>query len=191
MKVSEMSAKKQNDSVVDSMVDLFGSPPLIKGEDETRYWRLHAAFEHDVQPKTIFDKIRVRELTDKHWQQQRCRTSAASLVDAAFIEALASLLRPFIVPSIMSVGEDPASKLAREYYSGEAKRERMKEVEIRMMTNMISPEQIRAKAMQLCGNSISMLTRMEKDCETSLRILRKENAHRRSDPGQSGSGEAK
>jgi hypothetical protein len=42
----------------------------------------------------------------------------------------------------------------------------------------ISEEQIRAKAMQLCGGGISMFNRMETDCETSLRMLQKENDRR-------------
>ena len=33
------------------------------------------------------------ELADKLWQQQRYKQSAASIVDGAYIEALASLLR--------------------------------------------------------------------------------------------------
>jgi len=80
--------------------DLFGEPPLIKGEDSARYYRLFAEIKHEIKPETVFDKIRVRELADKLWQQQRCRRSAASLVESAHIEALASLLRPFNPPTI-------------------------------------------------------------------------------------------
>jgi hypothetical protein len=39
-------------------------------------------------------------------------------------------------------------------------------------------EQIRAKAMQLCGGGVLMFNRMETNCETSLRMLRKENDRR-------------
>jgi hypothetical protein len=88
---------------------LFGPPPLIKGEDKARYWRLHAAITDQMKPKTVYDKIRVRETTDKLWQQQRCKQSAASIIESAHIQALAILLRPFNSPTI-SIGEDAATE---------------------------------------------------------------------------------
>jgi hypothetical protein len=159
------------------MSDLFGEPPLIRGEDKARYWRLHSAIENDIKPRSLSDKIYVRELTDKLWQQQRCKQSAASIVDGAYIEALASLLRPFIPPAL-SIDEDPATAMARDYYSGDTKAQRVKEVDYFRELQAISDEQIRAKAIQLCGNVISMFNRMETNCEASLRMLRKEHARR-------------
>jgi hypothetical protein len=170
-----MLATNPNDSAKSQIDDLFGAPPLIKGEDTARYWRLHAAIAHQIKPETIFDKIRVREFADKLWQQQRCKQSAASLVEGAYIDALASLLRPFNPPTMW--GEDAASEMARDYYS-EAKVEKVKAVDLLLALYAISAEQIRAKAMQLCGGGILMFNRMETDCETSLRMLQKENDRR-------------
>jgi hypothetical protein len=173
-----MLAKDQENPAVSNFDDLFGPPPLIKGEDTARYSRLLNAIEHEVKPATIFDKIRVRELTDKLWQQQRCKQNAVSVVEGAYIEALASLLRPFNPPTIISIGEDTASETARDYYSGEAKAKRMEEIETRLAQHGITAQQIRAKAMQLCGGAVLMFNRMETNCETSLRMLRKENDRR-------------
>jgi hypothetical protein len=156
-----MLANNPKDSTADQMSDLFGPPPLIKGEDLARYWRLHAAVEHQVQPKTIFDQIYVRELTDKLWQQQRCRQGAVSLVEGAYVEALASLLRPFIPPPEMQFGEDAETAMARDYYSGNADDKRLKEIKCLLEIHGITDEQIRAKAMELCGGGISMFNRME------------------------------
>lgn len=172
-----MLATNPNDSTTSQIDDLFGVPPLIKGEDTARYWRLHAAIAHEIKPETVFDKIRVREFADKLWQQQRCKQSAASFVEGAYIEALASLLRPFNPPTI-SMGEDAASEMARDYYSGKAKADKVKAVEFLLALYGISAEQIRGKAMQLSGGGISMFNRMETDCETSLRMLHKENDRR-------------
>jgi len=83
-----MLANSRTGSTASEMGDLFGPPPLIKGEDKARYCRL--LVEHDFKPQTIFAKIYVREFTDKLWQQQRCKQSAVSLVEGAFIEAMAS-----------------------------------------------------------------------------------------------------
>jgi hypothetical protein len=172
-----MLAENQEDSAINQMDDLFGEPPLLKGEDTARYGRLLAAIKHEIKPETVFEKIHVREFTDKLWQQQRCKQSAASLVDGAYIEALANLLRPFNPPAI-SFGEDAATEMARDYYSGEAKAKKVEAVELLLAQYGITEDQIRAKAMQLCGGGVLMFNRMETSCETSLRMLRKENDRR-------------
>jgi hypothetical protein len=165
-------------SAVSQMSDLFGEPPLIRGENRARYDRLFAAAEHQIQPKDLFDKILVYELTNKMWEQQRCKQSVAALVEGAYIEALASLLGPFIIPAMVPIDGDAATAMARDYYSGDAKAKRMEEIETRLAVNQISQEQIRAKAMQLCGPGLSLFNRMETSCENSLRMLRKENNRR-------------
>jgi hypothetical protein len=172
-----MLADNQQDSTASQMSDLFGEPPLMKGEDKARYWRLHAAVTHEFKPKMDFEKLCVREYTDTLWQQQRYKQSAASIVEGNYVEALASLLRPFISPSI-SIDEDPATKMARDYYSGEADNKREKELEFHLAVHGISSEQIRAKAMQLCGSSIQLFIGMQSHCENSLRMLRKERDRR-------------
>jgi len=45
-----MLANDQEDSAKNQMDDLFGAPPLIKGEDAARYWRLRAAITHEINP---------------------------------------------------------------------------------------------------------------------------------------------
>ena len=82
--------------MTDLAADLFGEPPLMKGEDKDRYFRLLAAVKHQIQPQDFFDEVRVHELTDKIWEQQRCKHSVAALVEGAYVEALSNLLRPFI-----------------------------------------------------------------------------------------------
>ena len=77
----------QQDSTVAQMSDLFGEPPLMKGEDRARYWRLHALVTLEFKPKTDLQKLFVREYTDKLWQQQRYKQSEASIADGAYIEA--------------------------------------------------------------------------------------------------------
>jgi hypothetical protein len=173
-----MSNENQEDTAADLMNDLFGPPPLMKGEDAARYWRLHAAIVHEIKPETVFDKIRVREFTDKLWQQQRCKQSATSIVEGAYIEALASLLRPFNPAPMISIDEDAASVMAREYYSGEITGKEEAEMELRLAQYRITQEQIRATAMQLCGSAVMTFYRMENHCETSLRMLRKEHERR-------------
>jgi hypothetical protein len=185
-----MLVKSESESTKDLIEDLFGPPPLIKGEDIARYRRLHDAIEHEVGAKTFYDKVHVREMTDKLWEQQRYKQNAASLVEAAHVEALANLLRPFYPSnlltdedltsslSLISTGEDRATAMAREYYSGEAKPKRQEELDTLLCVHAISPEQIRARAMEICASTISMFNRMEASCASSLRMLRKDIVHR-------------
>ena len=48
-----MSADNQQGSTVSQMSDLFGDPPLMKGEDTARYWRLHAQSRMNSNLKRI------------------------------------------------------------------------------------------------------------------------------------------
>jgi hypothetical protein len=173
-----MLAENNEGSAESHIEDLFGPPPLIKGEDAARYRRLHAAITYQMKPETLWDEIHVREIVDKLWQQQRYKQNAASIVEIAYVEALECLLRPFIAPSL-SIDEHAASQMAREYYNGEANTKKMEEFNTLLAQYGITEEQIRAKAMQLCGPAVSTFSRMETACETSLRALRKENDPRR------------
>ena len=76
------------------------------------------------------------------------------------------------------MSEDAATEMARDYYSGEAKPSKVEAVELRLVQNGITAEQIRAKAMHLCNGGVLMFNRMEIHCETSLRMLQKENDRR-------------
>jgi hypothetical protein len=154
--------------------DLLGPPPLMQGEDASRYWRLHNAIEYHNKPKTIFDWIRVREIADKQWQQQRCKQGGASFVESAYLDALASLLRPFYAQPIVLIGEDAAFVTARKYYGGEMNAKEREDIDSLLAQYRITQEQIRAKAMQLCSGALTTFYRMENHCETSLRMLRRE-----------------
>jgi len=185
-----MAIKSNDESEKNLIDDLFGPPPLIKGEDLARYRRLQSAIEHEINPKTFFENVYVREMTDKLWEQQRYKQNAASLVEAGYVDALASLLRPFDPSNLLtgeglttvlahiSTGEDRATTMAREYYSGETKPKRQDELDTLLSVHVISPEQIRARAMELCGSTISAFARMEASCASSLRMLRKEIVRR-------------
>jgi hypothetical protein len=163
--------------------ELFGPPPVMRGEDLDRYRRLQAAVEHEIKPEGVFDQILVRELTDKVWQQQRYRKNVVSIVESSNIEALASLLRLYRPPGGLRrlteiIDEDSTTKMAREYFSANTAPKRMKELNAELKLYNISQEQIEAKAMELSSGRISALIRMEGNCENSLRMLRKENVGR-------------
>jgi hypothetical protein len=164
--------------------ELLGPPPVMRGEDLDRYRRLQAAVEHEIKPEGIFDQIFVRELADKLWQQQRYRKTIVAITESSYVEALASLLRIYQPPggllrmAEMMADEDKATRLAREYYSGDTSAKRMKELNAELKMYNISPEQIEAKALEQSSGRVTALIRMEANAENSLRLLRKENAGR-------------
>src|SRR5271165_4733795 len=111
----------------DPIDDIFGEPALLQGEDRERYMRLYAAVEADIQPKNFFDRLHVREQTDKIWEELRIKRSSAALIDSALVSALSNLLRPVLPQeesqesflAVLTYSEppiSPASKAAYEYY---------------------------------------------------------------------------
>jgi hypothetical protein len=159
--------------VTNKIDDLFGKPAFIKGEVEDRYWRLHAAVEADIKPKGIFDRIMIRELTDKYWEELRYKRGSAALIDSAHVEALASLLSPIYQHKMTLT---TAAKAAVNFYGADPKAK--KEVTTVMTQYGITEAMIQAKAIQIIGGTLQLLDRMINNRELSRRILRKENERR-------------
>ena len=71
-----MNTKRERISIEEPFEDLLGKPALLKSEDSRDYAKLRAAIEREIDPKGIFDTIRVQDLTDKIWE--RATTEAQS-----------------------------------------------------------------------------------------------------------------
>lgn len=91
-----------------------GSPALLAGEDKDAYLQLRNAIEEAVAPTTIFDRIRVQELTDQTWEAERLKRTQVGAILSARVQSLAMLLLP-------SVGEnsEKALKLAQDCFSSD------------------------------------------------------------------------
>lgn len=161
--------------------EILGKPALIRGEDEAQYRRLLSAVTDEIQPQTLFDQIRVRELTDKLWDQRRNREGVAALVETAFVRALAHLLKESM---LREVPADPSLEFphplileplhisevqAQEYYNTETTATRRRKLNAILARYGITEDQIRAKAMEICGSSIQMFKRMEESNERFIR----------------------
>jgi hypothetical protein len=97
-----MLAKTREALATSPMRDMFGKPPLIKGENAEDYWRLWDAFAADHNPKTLSEFIVVNDLAHKYWEQLRLRRYSPALIESSCIEALEYLIRPFIQASAHS-----------------------------------------------------------------------------------------
>ena len=76
------------------ILDFFGPPPLLRGEDEVLYRALLSEVERMIEPKTILDRMDVRDITDKIWEAQRYKRLEPRLIESECVSALANLLVP-------------------------------------------------------------------------------------------------
>jgi hypothetical protein len=159
-----MSSEEKATNPID---DLFGEPPLLKGEDKARYMRLRAAVEAEINPKTIFDQIMVRDLTDKYWDEQRIKRNAAALTKGAFMQALQILLEP-----ICKGTNEIAAQMSLDYYRTDPREK--KALAVQLAQYGITIEMIEARAMQIAAPGLQAFDRMIANRETSRRHLRKE-----------------
>jgi hypothetical protein len=59
---------------------LFGSAPLIEGEDQAAYDDFHAGISAAMKPKDVLEQIWVRDVVDLTWETRRMRRLKASLL---------------------------------------------------------------------------------------------------------------
>lgn len=106
------SDRESSETVVDPA--WIGSPALLAGEDKDAYLQLRNAIKEAVAPTTIFDRIRVQELTDQTWEAERLKRTQVGAILSARVQSLAMLLLP-------SVGEnsEKALKLAQDCFSSD------------------------------------------------------------------------
>ena len=108
-----MTIKTERPSIEESLEDLLGKPALLKSENARDYERLRAAIEREMDPKSIFDKIRIQDLTDKVWEERRLKRSQAALIEGALVQSLAMLFAPYYGENL-----EAALETAQNYYSG-------------------------------------------------------------------------
>ena len=71
----------------------FGAPPLVKGEDPTKYQELLETISMTVEPADIFERAFVRTIVNLIWEANRYRRLIADILAAAEQQALERLLR--------------------------------------------------------------------------------------------------
>ena len=75
---------------------LFGSAPLIEGEDPAAYDELLARISGAVTPADILEEIWVRDVVDLVWEALRLRRLKAKLMIAAAYRGLERVLNPLV-----------------------------------------------------------------------------------------------
>jgi hypothetical protein len=145
---------------------LFGEPLLIEGESKEAYMQLYAAIEAEVKPKTIFDKMLVKDLADKYWEEQRLKRKSVDLIEAKIPKALELLLEP-----TGGYAED-APKAVQQYFEGTEKDK--KAAKARLAAYGITPRHVQAEAIELSRSGLLSIDRMVTARETARRLMRKD-----------------
>jgi hypothetical protein len=195
IEASRMPLNENQKITADQMKAMLGAPPLIRGESEEAYWQWWYAFVEQYQPESLSDWLEVNDLAIKHWEQYRLQRSNSALVDGALIAALKTLLRPLHAVNVFNpIADSPgdaiennATNIAHDYYAGNDKDRRRAREKVEAWG--ISDDQIIAEAMQLRGNAMLLLDRMDNYRAGAKRALQKEldrrSEARRSRPDQS------
>ncbi len=160
-----MSKRERTDDA-NPLDDWLTKPALWDGECAEDYLKLHSLFERYMSPSNLFDKIKVQDLVDKLWQEQRLKHSQAALIDSARVESLAQLLSPRFGDKV-----DEAMETARDYYSGIP--ERVRPVRTLLAKMGITSKQIEAHALHLRSNGVQALDRMIMYKETTRNAIMK------------------
>jgi len=167
-----MNTKRERISIEEPFQDLLGKPALLKSEDSRDYAKLRAAIEREIDPKGIFDTIRVQDLTDKIWEEQRLKRSQAALIDSALVQSLAMLFAPHYGENLTA-----AFETAQNYYSGVPEKVRRAE---KLLSQLgIRSEQIEANAMHIRSLGLQTLDRMIMNRETLRNRIIKEHERRK------------
>jgi hypothetical protein len=75
-------------------VSIFGSAPVLRGEDSQAYDELLTQVSSDVKPSDIIEQIWIRDIVDLTWEIQRWRRVKTSIIARAVPNALRQVLAP-------------------------------------------------------------------------------------------------
>jgi hypothetical protein len=167
-----MTIQTETPVIEEPLEDLLGKPALLKSENARDYERLRAAFEREMDPKSIFDRIRVQDLADKVWEERRLKRSQAALIESALVQSLAMLFAPHYGENL-----EAALETAQNYYSSIP--EKVDRAEKLLAHLGIAPEQIEANAMHIRSPGLQMLDRMVTSRETLRNGIIKEHERRK------------
>jgi hypothetical protein len=166
-----MKIKRERLDDAASLKDLIGEPSLLPSEDRSAYDELRAAVEREINPRTFFDDLRVQDITDKIWEEQRLKRQQIALIQSAKVQSLASLLAPVDGQDI-----EGALETARNYYNGDAEKSRKAQRYVHQLG--ITNEQVEANVIQVRSLVLLAQDRMILTRETARNRLIKGHERR-------------
>ena len=130
-----------------------GRPPLVGNDNVENYNALQEEVERHIKPESFMDALRVRELTDTIWEEQRHKRYQSKLIESAFHSMLIQVLT-----RIHMTDEWLARTDANKYFSEDAEQ---RQAVVKLLHRFhINIETIYAIAMSSNAPSIAMIERM-------------------------------
>ena len=97
---------------------LLSTPSLMSGEGGETFAELHAEIEEYVEPRSVWDRMRVSDIAYRYREQQRYRRAAAAVVNSNRRQALVTILN-------VGVGLKPRdARAAADTYFGLAREDK-------------------------------------------------------------------
>lgn len=151
----------------DHLAELFEAPRWLDDEARKAYGALLSELEKEIEPQTILDKIRLSELVNKYFEEQRFKGTLAALIETASVPSLAMLLGPRYGDNL-----EQAMSVAQDYFSGIP--ERMRFAKKIMQEMKINEAHILANAMYIRATGVQAIERMISNREISRTALTNE-----------------
>jgi hypothetical protein len=152
-----MLSKDELERAKEQMKEMFGPPPLVRGESEELYWKWWEALVEEHEPKGFSALVQVTDLANKQWEQNRLRRSSSALIERGLRGALANLLRPFNATGLADI--HIPGQIAYDYYFGDVDEKR--EARENVTRCGITEDQITAEAMQMRSRELIAIDRMD------------------------------
>jgi hypothetical protein len=165
-----MIGDETEDEKIDTYLHCLGGPPLTARDNEEDYKAIHKEVADHVQPQDFAGKLKVRDITDAIWEEQRCKRYQTKLIDSAFHTAVINTLT-----QIHKTDEWLARANAEDFLDGMV--EEKKRVADLLQRYGVGTETLYAVAMSLNAQPISVLERMIENRKSSRSKLLKDNEH--------------
>lgn len=130
---------------------LFGSPPLIEGEDPVTYDELLAEISALIQPTDILEQIWVRNVVDLSWEERRLRRLQARLMTSSASKGLREILRSL-------PGLNPIDDLAARWAERDASA--IEQVNQLLTSAGLTMDDVMAQTFSLLADELERIDRM-------------------------------
>lgn len=136
---------------------LFGSAPLLIGEDPALYQKLLEELAVGLAPQSIVEWLWVKDVADYSWEVLRNRRFKKGIIDLSRKAAIAEIMRKAISRTKLD-RSNLAEKLASEWFSDPKGKDDVKQI---LDSLGLTEECIDAQALSLCSNTFTTMDDLE------------------------------
>ena len=132
--------------------------PLLITESADEFDALRDAFEREIKPRGIIERMYVHDICSIVWEILRLRRCKVVIINSAFRSALENLLVQLREPGQQDFqARDPARKLAHEWFTD---KEAQKQVSEKLSRFDLDESAIEAEAIRKSSSDLELLDRM-------------------------------